>query len=122
MGLPATDGERLMALKLFTIEEKLAVIHAEIAEQRQSVRRPGSAAQRHYEILKSIAADLQARLELPRNNALGELNRAMERMVQSKDTFGYYDVERMAQVATVVISKWPIICQALENFGEESAE
>lgn len=111
-----------MALKLFTIEEKLAAVRAEIVAQRSVARPPGSAAQRHYDILKSIAADLQGRLELPRNNALGDLSRSMERMVQSKTELGYYDVERMAQVATVVISKWPIITQALENFGEVSAE
>jgi hypothetical protein len=121
MGLQ-TSGEHLMALKLFTIEEKLAVMHAEINEQRKCDRPPGSAAQRHFEILKAVAADLQARLELPRNNALGDLNRAMERMAQSKTALGYYDVERMAQVATVVISKWPVISQALEAFGELSSE
>ncbi len=111
-----------MGLHLFTIEEKLAIIRAEIVQHRSVPRRPGSAEQRQHEILKSIAADLQARLELPRNNALGDLNRAMERMVQSKTALGYYDVEKMAQVANVVISKWPIIVQALEQFGEVSAE
>ncbi len=111
-----------MGLRLFTIEEKLAIVRADIVRQRSAARRPGSAEQRHYEILKAVAADLQARLELPRNNALGDLSRAMERMVQSKTALGYYDVEKMAQVANVVISKWPIIIQALEQFGEESAE
>lgn len=111
-----------MGLRLFTIEEKLAIIRAEIVERRRARREPGSAAQRHYEILKSVAADLEARLELPRNNALGDLNRAMERMAESKNALGYYDVERMAQVATVVISKWSVISQALESFGGVPAE
>ena len=110
-----------MTLRLFTIEEKLAALHVELVEARRELRPPGSNAQRHYEILKSIGADLQARRELPRNNALGDLERRLAQVARSKTALGY-DRNQMAELANVVINKWSVISQALECFGEVSAE
>lgn len=112
-----------MSLRTFTLEEKIAAIEMAIVEARGGRRSPGSAEQRHYEVLKSIAADLRARLELPRSNALGELERALIRMKEAPRTVvNEYDQTRMVEVTKIVISKWPYVSQALERFGEESAE
>jgi hypothetical protein len=71
--------------------------------------------------LKTIAGELRARMELPRSNALGELERAMRRLQETKTSLGY-DQRQLAAVANVIVSKWPTVRLALENFGEESAE
>jgi hypothetical protein len=110
-----------MILHLFTIEEKIDAIEAELKWSRSARREPGSREQRHHELLKAIAADLRARQTLPRNNALGDLSRTLEKMKSSKTALGY-EQGKMIEVANVVVSKWPVISQALELFGEESAE
>lgn len=110
-----------MSLHVITLEEKLAVIDAVLDDLRPKAR-----ADRRlmalYEPLQAIAADLRGRQELPRSQALGELHRALERMKASKTSLGNYDQARLAEVANVVVRKWPTIQQALEQFGEESAE
>lgn len=113
-----------MSLHLFSVAEKLAAMEIEIMESRGRNRAPGSANQRHHEILKAISSDLRARQQLPRNNALGALERELESMKRQKChgvDFGY-DMRSMARVTSVLISKWPVISQALEAFGEVSAE
>jgi hypothetical protein len=110
-----------MALRIVSLEQKLVAVEMEVAEARHGRRDPGSPAQAHYEALKSIAKDLQARMELPRSNALGELERAIERLIRSKTGLGY-DEGHMNAVAQVVVNKWPTISMALERFGEESCE
>lgn len=113
-----------MSLHLYSIDEKITAITAAINEFRCRPRPPGSANQRHFDLLKAIAADLRARQQLPRNNALGTLERELESMKRQKChgmDFGY-DMKSMARVTSVLISKWPIVCQALEAFGEVSAE
>jgi hypothetical protein len=110
-----------MSLHTFTIEEKLEVVEDAIKEARgfRAARRAG--ANRRYELLKSIAADLRGRQELPRNNTLGQLDRALRAAAASNSGHGY-EVGKLIQVAETVISKWPTISQALEQFGEETAE
>lgn len=113
-----------MSLHTFTVAEKLAAMEIEIMESRGRNRAPGSANQRHHEILKAISSDLRARQQLPRNNALGALERELESMKRQKchgENFGY-DTLAMARVTSILISKWPIVCQALEAYGEESCE
>lgn len=109
-----------MALLVVSLEDKLAAIEREINESRRNDRPPGSAAQRHHEALKALAIDVRARMDFPRSNALGELTRAVQRMIESKTR--HYDDVRMIHVANVLINKWPFVSQALERFGEESAE
>lgn len=111
-----------MSPRGFTIEEKVSALHVEIVKARGFPRPPGSNAQRHYEILKSIAADLRGRQELPRNNTLGEIGRMIERMRDGPRPERGYDPNRLCALANYVVGKWPMISQALEQFGEESAE
>jgi hypothetical protein len=117
MGLPEAF---LMALRIVSLEDKLAALELVLDRARTGYRPPGSDAQRHYEALKALGSDLRARIEFPRSNALGELTRALERMIESK--VRHYDDIRMIHVANVLINKWPTVSQALERFGEESAE
>lgn len=111
-----------MALEAFTLDEKIAAVDIEITEARKFRRDPGSAMQRHYQILKSVNSDLRARQELPRSNALGALQREIDRLIVTKDPTSGYHHGRLLELANVVISKWPTIMQSLESFGEESAE
>lgn len=110
-----------MALEHFTLDEKLAALEVEIVESRRTARPPGSAAQRHHQLLKAIAADVRGRQEFPRSNALGAIEREIERVQRSKTALGY-DRGCLEHLANVTISKWPTISQALERFGEESTE
>jgi len=109
-----------MSLHTLSIEDKLAVVEAVIRSMRPNGRQDPEAA-RSYEALKAVAADLRARLEHPRSNALGSLGRALAAVKASKGPLGY-DQGKLLQVANIVINKWPTISQALEQFGEESAE
>lgn len=102
-------------MKVMSREDQLRIVEEMIANLRS---------ERHGEtvtVLKSIAGELRARLELPRSNALGELERAMQRLDDSKTALGY-DQRKLAAVANVIVSKWPTVRLALEQFGEESAE
>jgi hypothetical protein len=105
-----------MPLRILSVEDKLTVVERLIRDHRR--RRLDAAT---VEGLKALAKDLRALVEIPRSNALGELERALKRMEQSKTDLGY-DRNRMAEVAKVVVNKWPFIRQAMEEFGEESAE
>lgn len=109
-----------MSLQVFSIEEKIEALHREIDQLRRAGFPPQSAQQRHYKTLCAILNDLRAR-QLPRSLPLGELEQGLARVKESKSPIGY-DRERMVHVANIVISRWPFIQQALENFGAESAE
>lgn len=111
-----------MAPGRFSIEEKIRAVDVEINEARKFRREPGSAIQRHYEVLKAVAADLRARQHLPRNNTLGRLERELSDMTERRAPEGAYQPGHLVKFANTVISRWPTISQALEQFGEESAE
>ncbi|MHB8272025.1 hypothetical protein [Bradyrhizobium sp.] len=112
-----------MSLHTFSIDDKITAIEAAINESRARNRQPGSANQRHHEILKAIAADLRARQQLPRNNALGELGRSLARLKEGTRARGEgYEEGKMIAVANALIRHWPHVAQSLEMFGEESAE
>lgn len=72
-------------------------------------------------VLKAIHANLVARQQHPRSLPLGELERALDRAVQSKSALGY-EIRDLANIANVVIRRWPHIREALEWFGEETAQ
>lgn len=110
-----------MSLRVVSLQEKMLAVEKAIDRARAGRRDPGSDAQSHYEALKSVAKDIQARMELPAAEALVELARALENLVRSKTALGY-DEGKMNAVAQVVVNKWPTISMALERFGEESAE
>jgi hypothetical protein len=111
-----------MALKVYSIEEKLAVIHVAIIRARELPRAPGSNAQRHYDILKAIAEDLRSRLELPRNQTLGELHRLLQKMKDAPREGREYSHDRVLPVINCVVHHWPVIQLALEQYGELSSE
>lgn len=112
-----------MTLRIISLEEKLAAVMFAADEARRQFRPPGSMAQRRYETLKAVAADLRQRQELPRNQTLGELTRRLQIMKDApRSEVGHYDNGQLVGVANFVISRWPTISQALELFGEESAE
>ncbi len=113
-----------MSAPVFSIEDKINALDMEIKEMRDDARRagPGTALHRQYEVLKAVTADLRARQQLPRNNALGALEREIIRMKAARLASGAYQPNHAMEMANVVVSKWPVISQALERFGEESAE
>ena len=111
-----------MSLKTFMIslDDKIRVIDRVIAEARRDAKVDDAIAER-LPALKSIAADLEARREYPRSHALGELERILDRVLRSKTANGY-DENQLNNLARHIINRWPFISQALEQFGEESAE
>jgi hypothetical protein len=112
-----------MSLKLFSPSDKLAVIEEIIIAERHKAKANGTSARgaRRYEILKSIAEDLRSRQDMTRSNPLGELERQLRAVVGSKTSLGY-SATTLQAVGNAVVNKWPFISQALERFGEESAE
>lgn len=116
-----------MTLNLSTLDQKISAIDQLIVMVREGMSgRSGltTAEIEHYEALKAIGADLRARQRMPKNNALGALERELVLMKAGKPAGrgASYEQARMNQVANIVISKWPVIRQALEKYGEESAE
>lgn len=101
--------------RVMSREDQLRIVE-EIIERLRSERHGETVA-----ALKTIAGELRTRMELPRSNALGELERAMRRLHESKTALGY-DQRQLAAVANVIVSKWPTVRLALEQFGEESCE
>lgn len=110
-----------MSIEIFSLDDKIAVLDVEIQEARSGRRAPGTALYRHYEVLKAIAADVRARQALPRNSTLGAIERELVRLRQTRTVDGF-DVGRMTELSNMVNSRWPVISQALERYGEESAE
>lgn len=74
-----------------------------------------------YLALKALMGDLIGRMELPRSNVLGEIERALQRTHDSRTALGH-DSGQLASVAYTVMKHWPVIRQALEHYGEVSAE
>jgi hypothetical protein len=112
-----------MSLHLFTLDEKIDAMHIELTAIKRAGFKPGSAQQRQYNVLKAITADLRAQQIFPRSLPLGELERALESMKAAKPAgLPGYPQDKMAHVANIVIHRWPFIRQALEAFGEETAE
>ena len=103
-----------MSLHVASLEERLAAVEAAIVGLSRAGW-DGTPA------LKAVASDIRARMEIPRSNALGELERAIEKMKRTKTSLGYEQREMVA-VAYVIIKKWPFIRQALELFGEETSK
>lgn len=108
-----------MSLHTFSLDEKLEVIEMLIRAHR--VHNGVSA--HTSNVLKAIALDIRARQEFPRNVALGELERTLRWMKDTRDLkVQGYEPGKMAAVASIVINRWPLIQQALERYGEETAE
>jgi hypothetical protein len=110
-----------MALRLFTVDEKISALHVELTAARRAERPPGSLAQWHYEILKAIASDLRGRQNGNRIAALEDIEAAIGRVARSRTQLGY-DQGLMTELAGVLIKKWPAVRQALEKFAQENVE
>lgn len=112
-----------MSSKDFFVDEKLAAIEEIIVSERSRARANGTSARgaARYEALKAIAADLRGRQKHARSHTLGEITRRIASVKASKTSLGYSSGQ-MEALANTIISKWPTISQALEQFGEESAE
>lgn len=107
-----------MSLHLYTSDQQLEGVERLIQDLRGDY---SPATRRNVDILKSLAAELRARLDIPRAISLGELERALLNMKRSKTPLGY-DRNKMAAVTEVLIKHWPFVRLALEHFGEETAE
>ncbi len=104
--------------KMVPIAEKIATLERIKTALRQSGR---AADADDYEVLKSILMDLEARQGLPRSLPLGEIERRLDAVVRSKCRLGY-DAGQVQELGNLVMKHWPTLRQALEQFGEESAE
>jgi hypothetical protein len=113
-----------LSLRVVSLEDKIAAMGEAIDRARRADRPPGSVSQLHYDALKAVCADLRGRQELPRSQTLGELGRLLLRMKDGPrvQEGRHYEPNRMIAVANFVAGRWPTISQALELFGEESAE
>jgi hypothetical protein len=109
-------------MKTVSLEEKIAAMSDVIDVARRGKRAPGEPAARRYHVLASIASDLRGRQALPRNNALGQLERALERLARAPQTDGCFDRGYLQDLAQTVIQHWAAISQSLEAWGELSDE
>lgn len=107
-----------MGLKVFSIEEKIDLIDDIIVW----LRKRGNRGDDQHAILTALARDLRERRDFPRNNTLGALEREIETVLASKVPGVGYDHGRLIHLGNMVVSRWPVISQALERFGEECAE
>ena len=106
-----------MGLKVFSFDEKISLLDDYLFDMRKTGRRYTE----EHAILASIAKDLRARRDFPKNNTLGSLEREICTVLASKKEGGY-DHGRLVHLGHMVVSRWPTISQALECFGEESCE
>ena len=108
-----------MTLKIISLEQKITTIDKMLDTLREAGVRSQDPEQ--FATMAAIAADLRGRQQLTRSQTLGELTRALGRLERSKTALGY-EAGRLVEVANLLISKWPTVSQALEQFGEETAE
>jgi len=103
-----------MSLYAFSTQEKLGDIERRIElERRGPIRDP-----RQLDILKSIAADLRARLDRQPTVALTDLTQRVLRVLRSRTSVGY-DKHALHELGQGVAVHWATIKQALELFGEQ---
>lgn len=99
-----------------TLDEKIRILDLILRNLRQGAREGNETAKQNYDTLKSIAADLQARAALARNDTLVEIEVALERVKRSRTALGY-DEGQIIALADTIVRRWPTICQALEQFS-----
>lgn len=116
-----------MTLTTIELEDQLRTIDEMVVELKSgAIKRVADGpahetARLRYEVLKAVAADLRARLERPRSLSLGEIERAIRKMTDSKTRPGYEE-GKMIYVAATLVRHWPFVRQALEHYVEASAE
>lgn len=107
-----------MTMRLFTTAEKLGVVDAMIDDLRRDAA--GDDDFERLAVLRSVAADLRARLAGAPCVALTELERRMAAVARSKTALGH-DNGALVGLGQEIIARWPCVKQALERFGDSVA-
>lgn len=102
-----------MTLHVITTEEKIGVVDRLILSEK----RHGNPA--IAEVLKSIAADLRARIDCAPSVALIDIDRRVVAVKRSQ-TNGGYDPHALHELGQGVAQHWPAIKQALELYGADA--
>jgi hypothetical protein len=106
-----------VSLHTLTVEEKLRAVEEMIRESL--VMGAGERAS----VLKAIAADLRARLDLAPTVALVEIERRVNAVARSRGSItGSYDPAKLHLLGEGVAARWPVIKQALELLGARVEE
>lgn len=77
-----------MSLKVFSLQDKIDAMARDVDQIRRAGYAPRSPEDRHCKVLKAILQDLRAR-QMPRSLPLGELERALAKVKESKTALGY---------------------------------
>lgn len=108
-----------MSLKLYSIDDKIKVVDDILVFLRKS----GWRYTIEHSVLTNVAKDLRARRDIHNKSVtLVALESEIETVVASKNGSAGYDHGRLIHLANMVVSRWPAISQALEQFAEESAQ
>lgn len=108
-----------MTFRPFTTLEKLNEVERLIELGRPVRGATGSPDNYRQEIFKAIALDLRARLEGKPTEVLVELERRATAVHRSRTALGY-DAHALRGLAEGVMTRWPTVKQALEQFEEKS--
>lgn len=102
----------------FTDDEKLEVVDFFCAQWRPARTSTIEGERTTLQILKAIAKDIRARKPAAPSRALDRLARALSDAKDLKLDTGYRDRD-LRQIAETVISEWPVIKSALEQFEQQ---
>jgi hypothetical protein len=103
-----------VSVKNFTAEDQLAEVERLIEAARLDGRpAPGSAEERTFHILKSIAAEIKGRIPPAAGRALDALQEEVDNVADTKTRAGY-DMAALATLGETLMGRWPTARQALE--------
>jgi hypothetical protein len=103
-----------VTLHIYSTHEKLAEIERLIVISRKSA--VSEEDYRRIAIVRSIAADLRARMDCAPSVALHEIERRVVFAKRSVTRLGF-DNGALVGIAQEIIGRWPLIKQCLEKFG-----
>lgn len=104
-----------MSFHPFTTLEKLVEIERLIQTAKEGPLPEGA---RRIDLLKSIAADLRARLELAPSVALLQIERRMTTLHRRRGAGRQEIANAKFGIAEELVARWPTVKQALEQFDE----
>lgn len=107
-----------MSLETFATTEKLEFVEKLIEVSRGTCRAAGKDSEAFYKLrlLKSIAADLRARVDGAPSVTLTQIESRIQTIVGSKTGLGY-STTHLIDLGYDVIGRWPVIKQSLELFA-----